>query len=76
MAYPYTGYDLKEIGKLVEKITRKLKWAEVDSGDPLEPFVTSLVIEVGHPEDSGTKVGEIRFVDDGWLGFFPEAVDG
>lgn len=69
--FPYTGWDLKEIGKVVERLQRKLRWTEVGSGDPLEPTVYSLVIQVTVPSvNDDEPVGELRF-EDGWLGFFP-----
>ena len=72
--FPYTGSDLKEIGKAVERLQRKLRWVEVGSGDPLEPYVADIVVKVAVPTvNEHFEVGELRF-EDGWLGFFPYAV--
>lgn len=67
----YTGDDLIQIGRTVNKITRRLKAFEAYSGSDVEDKIYNLNVEVTLDED---VVGYVGF-EDGWLGFRPYPID-
>jgi len=66
----YTGDDLIEIGRSVNKITRRLKAFEAYSGSDIEDKVDNLSIQVLLDNEA---VGELVY-EDGWIGFLPYPV--
>lgn len=66
----YTGDDLVGIGRAVNKITKRLKAFEADSGSDIEDYIADLRVDVLFEDEI---VGYVAF-EDGWLGFFPAAV--
>lgn len=66
----YTGDDLIEIGKIVKRITKRLKAFEAYSASDIESNIKDMRIDVMYEDES---VGYIGF-EDGWLGFFPLTV--
>lgn len=68
--FPYTGDDLIALGRIVNKMTKRLKAFEADSGSDVEEFVQDLRVEVVYDEFSAGYIG----FEDGWLGFFPRPV--
>lgn len=68
----YTGDDLIEIGKIVKRITKRLKAFESYSDSDIEANVDNLKVDVLL---DGEVVGHLAY-EDGWIGFFPRKVPG
>lgn len=66
----YTGDDLIEIGKVVKRITKRLKAFEAWSQSDIEDNIKDIRIDVMYEDES---VGYVGF-EDGWLGFFPLSI--
>lgn len=66
----YTGDDLIEIGKIVKRITKRLRAFEAYSESDIENNIKDMRIDVLHDDES---VGYVGF-EDGWLGFFPLSI--
>lgn len=66
----YTGDDLVQIGRIVNRITKRLKAFEGYSDSNIEDNVDNLYIDVVF---EGEVVGYVAY-EDGWIGYFPNLV--
>lgn len=69
----YTGDDLITIGRIVNKITRRLKAFDLDSGSDVEDYVDNLSVDVLL---EGEHVGVVKYDNfGGFLSFFPHDIE-
>ena len=67
---PYTSNDLRDIANRIDEIVGALGGGDIDDGS----WIWGLSVDV--TDDDGYSVGLVRPHGDGWLGFYPNAVDG
>lgn len=63
----YTGDDLIAIGRVVNRITKRLRAFEAYSESDIENNIRDMRVDVMFEDE---VVGHVGF-EDGWLGFFP-----
>ena len=68
----YTGDDLIAIGRVVNRIVRRLKAFEAYSDSDIENNIQDMRVDVLYDD---AYVGYVGF-EDGWLGFFPINLKG
>jgi hypothetical protein len=66
----YTGDDLIEIGKVIKRITKRLKAFQAYSESDIENNIQDMRVDVLFEDE---VVGHVGF-EDGWLGFFPRDI--
>lgn len=65
---PFTSSDLRDAADAVDKITADIGGDDIADGD----WRWGLTVDIF--DDAGDAIGQVRPHGDGWLGFYPRAI--